>query len=66
MTQKPHVAIYMNHYDYIESDWIPCSECGATAVDIHHKQFKSQGGTDEIGNLTAMCRICHNKKHGKE
>jgi hypothetical protein len=30
---KPHTKIYMNHFGYDISDFIPCEVCGKTAVD---------------------------------
>ena len=60
---KKHVKIYMNHHGYGEQDIVLCEECTAVAVDIHHIIFKSQGGKDNIENLIALCRECHNKKH---
>ena len=56
---KHHVKIYMKYFDYGEQDFIPCESCGKKAVDIHHLQFRSQGGDNEMGNLMALCRDCH-------
>jgi 5-methylcytosine-specific restriction endonuclease McrA len=61
---KKHTKNYMEHYGYGEQDVILCEKCGRVAVDIHHKKLKSQGGTDDIENLIAVCRTCHNKLHG--
>jgi len=63
---KKHVKVYMKHFGYGEEDVIMC-EMGnfCPATDIHHILFKSQGGTDEIGNLVALCRECHDVAHGK-
>ena len=65
-TKKEYRIIFMNHHDYTEDDWVACKQCGGTAVDIHHRQFKSQQGTDDIENLIPLCRPCHDKIHGKE
>ena len=65
---KKHTKIYMKHHGYAPGDFIPCAECGATAVDIHHIEFKGMGGDpskDRIDNLEALCWKCHDKKHGK-
>jgi len=61
---KKHVKNYLKHYGYGEQDIILCEECGDVAVDIHHKVFKSNGGSDEVENLTALCRNCHEIAHG--
>ena len=54
----------MDYHGYCEQDWIPCQVCGGTAVDIHHILFKSKGGTDDVRNLIALCRKCHEEAHG--
>jgi 5-methylcytosine-specific restriction endonuclease McrA len=61
---KHHVVNYheANNIDF--GEWIECEVCGETAVDIHHKKLKSQGGTDDADNLIAVCRTCHNQLHG--
>ena len=61
---KKHVKNYMKHHGLGEQDVILCEKCGLLAVDIHHKTFKSQCGTDEIENLIALCRNCHDEAHG--
>jgi 5-methylcytosine-specific restriction endonuclease McrA len=60
---KKHVKNYMRHYKYGEQDIIFCG-CGQQAVDIHHIKLKSCGGTDDVENLIALCRKCHDKAHG--
>ena len=57
---------YMKHYGYGEQDRVLCEVCHAEAVDIHHVIFRSQGGTNDIDNLIALCRSCHDKAHAKE
>jgi len=46
-----------------EADVVFCEYCGIIANDIHHIEYKSQGGTDEPENLIALCRYCHNSAH---
>ena len=55
--------IYIEALNLSTSDWIGCEYCGKTAVDIHHIKFKSHCGKDEINNLIALCRECHNLAH---
>ena len=41
---------------------IPCEICGKKAVDIHHIEARGMGGTkapENIANLMALCRRCH-------
>lgn len=33
-------------------------------LHVHHIVFRSQGGTDESGNLTTLCENCHKNLHG--
>ena len=60
---KKHVKIYMQYFDYGMDDIILCEACHRKAVDIHHIKYKSRGGKDEIKNLIALCRACHEKGH---
>jgi 5-methylcytosine-specific restriction endonuclease McrA len=63
---KRHTKIYMRHFGYDISDFIPCEICGAKAQDIHHISARGmggdpQGGRDSVSNLMAVCRLCHQK-----
>ena len=60
-----HVDNYHKARGIYKGEFIPCEVCGAIAVDIHHVLFKSQGGTDDIENLVALCRYDHDVAHGK-
>lgn len=68
---QKHTKIYFVYFDidYDTStgyhDYIDCEVCKGQAVDIHHIIFKSQGGKDEINNLIALCRSCHNMAHSR-
>ena len=70
---KPYTKMYLNHFGYDISDFIPCEVCGKTAIDIHHIQARGIGGSkeaDNIENLMALCREDHlkygDKKQHKE
>ena len=59
---KPHTRIYLKHFGYDVSDFVPCEVCGCQAVDIHHIEPRGMGGSkkaDTIDNLMALCRECH-------
>lgn len=61
---KKHTKLYLSFFGYDESDFIPCENCGAQAVDIHHIECRGMGGTkqaESITNLMAVCRSCHQK-----
>lgn len=43
----------------------PCDrDCGRIGVALHHKVFRSRGGSDERDNLEWLCRPCHDEAHG--
>jgi predicted HNH restriction endonuclease len=65
-SMKKHVKIYLKHHNYGEQDVILCEKCSLVAVDIHHIKLKSMGGTDDIDNLIALCRNCHEIAHDLE
>jgi hypothetical protein len=48
-----------------ERDRFRCRGCAKPAADIHHIIFRSQGGTDDLSNLVALCRSCHEQAHGR-
>lgn len=66
---KKHTIIYLKHFGYDISDFIPCEVCNHTAVDIHHLEARGMGGSktkDVIENLQALCRECHIKYGDKK
>jgi 5-methylcytosine-specific restriction endonuclease McrA len=55
--------------NYIAAYGVPtaCEWCGRNnPADIHHIIFKSQGGGNEVDNLIALCRDCHDRSHFKK
>lgn len=68
MKKPKHVQIYMDHFDYTESEFIYCECCLSQAVDIRHINGRGKG-KDVISNLVALCRkhhtMCHDEKISK-
>jgi len=66
---QKHTKNYFEYYGYVCQEDISCEECGRPAVDIHHKVPKSicaKHGIkdpDDVDNLIALCRECHEKRH---
>lgn len=70
---QKHTKIYFDHFHYGEQDAIRCEWCGKIAVDIHHIYPRSTGKTfkhnrvgldiNDIQNLIALCRKCHEQAH---
>jgi len=66
---QKHIKNYLNHFKYSETDVIQCEVCHNKAVDIHHIYPRSSFGNkrkdeqDEVSNLIALCRNCHEKAH---
>jgi 5-methylcytosine-specific restriction endonuclease McrA len=63
---KKHTKVYFNHFKLSIADRPLCEICGDVAVDIHHIKARGMGGdpsgkSDDINNLMALCRYCHDK-----
>ena len=60
-----NVKVYVLHRDGYK-----CQHCKGKSKDkklhVHHIIWKSQGGTDEPGNLLTMCEDCHDALHAGE
>jgi len=70
---KAHTKLYLDFFGYDTNEFIPCEICNSKAVDIHHIEARGMGGTnqpEDINNLMALCRECHedfgDKKQHKE
>ena len=60
---KSYTRIFLKHYGYDVSDFIPCLGCGQKSVDLHHLEPRSKRKDleNEPTNLAALCRECHVK-----
>lgn len=51
----------------LERDGFKCTVCGAEeGLHAHHIIERSQGGTNDISNLTTLCKHCHTEAHKDE
>lgn len=51
----------------LERLYEPCERCERrVGVHAHHKQFRSQRGSDAPENLEWLCGACHGAAHGIE
>ena len=60
---QKHVKNYFKYFGYGIDDFINCEVCGYTASDCHHIIYRSQGGSDDVENIIALCRDCHDAAH---
>ena len=72
MSKLPkHVQNYFDAFGYDRSSFIACEICGLQAVEVHHIEPRSSFGSkrkeeqDNVSNLAALCRDCHNNAHGE-
>jgi 5-methylcytosine-specific restriction endonuclease McrA len=49
----------------IRRDRWKCQVCGSSQnLQVHHKQLRSQQGSDRDSNLITLCASCHEGQHG--
>jgi 5-methylcytosine-specific restriction endonuclease McrA len=59
---KPYQKTYFAYFGYDEHDRPDCEVCGKIANDLHHIKARGMGGSkhrDNIENIMALCRPCH-------
>jgi hypothetical protein len=50
--------------EVLARDGYRCGNCGSTSkLHVHHIVPLSLGGSNELGNLRTLCKICHVKLH---
>ena len=48
----------------LRRDGSRCQNCGSRSnLEVHHKEFRSQGGDDSEENLISLCFACHSLLH---
>lgn len=65
---KKYTKVYLKFFGYCVDDFIPCEICNSKAVDIHHIENRSHRKDleNDINNLMALCRKCHEKYGDKK
>ena len=65
---KPYTKTYFAYFGYTTADFIPCECCNARSTDIHHVYARSirKDLENDITNLMALCRTCHEKYGDKK
>jgi hypothetical protein len=63
---QKYTKIYLDFFGFGLDNYIPCQICLRKAEGIHHIKYRSQGGTDDIENIMAVCTECHDKLHFKK
>jgi hypothetical protein len=64
---QKYVRDWLQATGYSPEEIIGCARCGkqdyVINMELHHKVFRSQGGSDEPENLEPLCHDCHFKIH---
>ena len=70
--KQPRVRLDAELYERLRKqvlrrDGWRCQNCGTRSqLEIHHKDFRSQGGDDSDANLITLCVACHSLLHRGE
>ena len=69
LPKQPRLRLDLESYDrlrrqVLRRDGWKCQCCGSRSnLEIHHKEFRSQGGNDSEENLITLCGACHSLLH---
>jgi 5-methylcytosine-specific restriction endonuclease McrA len=69
LAKQPRVKVDPESYDRLREqvlrrDGWRCQCCGNRSnLEVHHKEFRSQGGDDSEENLITLCASCHSLLH---
>jgi 5-methylcytosine-specific restriction endonuclease McrA len=51
-------------WQVLRRDGWRCQFCGSMSnLEVHHQEFRSQGGSDCELNLITLCHSCHREAH---
>jgi len=69
LPKRPRLQIDAESYERIRvqvlrRDGWRCQNCDSRLnLEVHHKEFRSQGGDDTEENLITFCSRCHARVH---
>jgi 5-methylcytosine-specific restriction endonuclease McrA len=69
LPKQPRRRLDLELYDRLREqvlrrDGWRCQYCGNRSnLEVHHKDFRSQGGDDSEENLITLCASCHSLFH---
>jgi 5-methylcytosine-specific restriction endonuclease McrA len=69
LPKQPRQRLDLELYDRLREqvlrrDGWKCQYCGARSnLEVHHKEFRSQGGDDSGENLITLCAGCYSLLH---
>ena len=67
--KRPRLRLNPESYEQLRKrvlrgDGWQCQICGSRQhLQIHHKELRSQQGSDDELNLITLCASCHNHQH---
>jgi 5-methylcytosine-specific restriction endonuclease McrA len=69
VAESPRIRLDFSSYKQLcqqvmKSDAWKCQVCGSSQnLQVHHKQLRSQQGSDRDSNLITLCASCHEVIH---
>jgi HNH endonuclease len=67
LTQLVNVIYQMHSRQVLDEYGWKCARCGERyLLQIHHRKFRSHGGTHRRENLEPVCSDCHRLIHARE
>ena len=62
-----HGVYFMHSRKAMEQHGWRCARCRLSRrLEIHHRKYRSHGGTHRVENLEPLCRDCHKLVHRQE
>ena len=60
-------VLFVHSHKAMEQNGWRCARCRSSRrLEIHHRKYRSHGGTHRVENLEPVCRDCHKLIHRTE